>query len=274
MTSPTPNSSDNNNGDNTVVRVYGFLMNPPYGDQSPSCTKLLTFLKMTQTEYEYVPNDVHRGKGSPKGKMPWIYAPELLGDAMSDSTLILDALQRADPAKYDLDVNLSDTEKAIGWAMKVMVEESLYFSILYVRWGTDQFNTVTIPTYFSNLPWFLQKSIGWFIQRKMIRDLRGQGTGLLTDTEITFKAAAELRTLSHFLGDKMYFMGSTISSYDATMYAFLVGFIRGPWDHPIIEAARSHQNLVEYVERMQAQFWGQRMSDPKKNDMQKTSPDV
>jgi len=153
-------AKENDKPTRTGATVYGFAMaNPCEGDRSPFCTKIMTFLKMTQTEYEYVPFHDHQGKGSPKGKMPWIQFPEVLGDeSMGDSTMIIKALIKADPDKYDLDVHLSESEKAIGWAMKTMVEESLYFSaILYPRWATDEFFTLTLPEYFGRETWVVQR---------------------------------------------------------------------------------------------------------------------
>jgi len=252
-------AKENDKPTRTGATVYGFAMaNPCEGDRSPFCTKIMTFLKMTQTEYEYVPFHDHQGKGSPKGKMPWIQFPEVLGDeSMGDSTMIIKALVKADPDKYDLDVHLSDSEKAIGWAMKTMVEESLYFSaVLYPRWATDEFYTLTLPEYFGRESWIVQKAIKYLVRPKVVKILKGQGTGLLTDDEIAQKAQTELQALSNFLGTKKYFMGDRVSSIDATMYSFLVGGINSKWTHPACQAVKDHQNLLEYTERMRAEFWG------------------
>ena len=137
-----------------------------------------------------------------------------------------------------------------------MLEESLYWASFHARWNTDEFDTVTIPAYFPQTSWFFQTFIvGLIIKPKMLSQLRAQGTGLLSDDEVTQKAKAELQAVSDFLGNKTYIMGKRISSFDATVYAWLVGFIKGKWMHPIFQAARGHQNLVDYVNRMQAEFW-------------------
>ena len=239
------------------LRVYGFLPLPPDPDSSPSCIKLLTFLKMTQTEYEYVGAAEHNLKLCPKGKLPYAFGAVLGSKPVGDSTLIIDALMRSDPKKYNLDSHLSKRDHAIGTALKIMLEESCYFNnIVYPRWGSDdQFNNITVPTYFASIPSLLRSSISKMIRKKVLRDLKGHGTGLLEEEEIIAKATKEIGAFSELLGSSKYVLGSQISSYDSTAYAYAAGFIHGDWNHPITEISRGHENIVKYVERMRKEFW-------------------
>lgn len=252
----TPEATTTDTSAEEGVTVYGFLLNDTIaGDLSPFCTKLQTFLKMTKTEYKYVDFNAHMLSGSPKGKMPWIHAPKILGDEkMGDTSIIIDALIAADPETFDLDKHLSAEEKAIGRAFKVMTEESSYWATVYLRWIPES-QSVTIPAFFPGMHWSVQSLAGWYLNRGIQASLKGQGTGLLTDEEITAKANAETKALSDFLGTKKYFMGDKISSYDATIYSFVAPSILGDWKHPICEATKEYQNLVDYVERMQKEFW-------------------
>jgi len=239
------------------IRVYGsHLHDNGIGDMSPFVNKLLTFLKMTKTDYEYVDFDDHVMGGSPKGKIPWMYAPKLLGEEpMGDSSMILQKLSQADPDTFDLDAHLSPEEKAVGLAIKTMMEESHYFAIMHLRSNTADGAAITIPLYFRGYHWAIQKLARLMMWRGVRSQLNGQGTGKLTEEEITTKAQKELQACSDFLGDKNYLMGEKISSFDATFFAFLVGNMKGPWNHPICQASRKHQNLVDYVERMLKEFW-------------------
>lgn len=251
----TPDATPDTSADDGVT-VYGFLLNDTIaGDLSPFCTKLETFLKMTKTEYKFVDINDHMLSGSPKGKMPWIHAPKILGDEkIGDSSIIIDALIAADPDTYDVDKHLSDEEKAIGRAFKVMVEESSYWFTVYLRWVPES-KPVTVPAFFPSFHWSVQSMCGWYLNRNIQAQLKGQGTGLLSDEEITAKAKAETKALSDFLGTKKYFMGDKISSYDATIYSFVSPSVLGDWKHPICDAAKEHQNLVDYVGRMRKEFW-------------------
>ena len=244
-----------------LLQVYGFLPLKPDPDCSPACIKLLTFLKMTNTQYEYYNVSQHNMKHSPKGKMPYVTGGPIIGRKyMGDSTLIIDELIQVNPTKYDLDRHLSPKERAIATSIKIMLEESCYFTcIVYPRWQNDeQYYTVTLPTYFKNLPYLVRLFIGKFIIRpKMIRDLKGQGSGLLTEEEVYQKATQEIQALSEFLGSNKYILGEKLTTLDATVYGYVAAMIQGTFSHPITKFARSKTNLVQYVERMRTEFWSE-----------------
>lgn len=237
------------------MQVYGFIPLAPDPDSSPACIKLLTFLKMTKNEFDLVPLSEHGMNGSPKGKVPWAHAAILGTKPMADSSLIMDALVRADPAKYDLDAHLTKEEHAMGTAFRIMLEESTYFAFAAVRWKTDEFERCSVPLYFSSVPFLLRGLIAKQIRRKILRDLKGQGIGLLDDKEVLQKAEKEIRALSVFLGSKKYLLGNRLSSYDAAVYAYCAAMIQGDWQHPLIEAAKGCRNIVDYVARMRNEFW-------------------
>ena len=250
-TSPPPNT--------TKLQVYGFVPLKPDPDCSPACIKLLTFLKMANTEYEYYNVSQHNMKHSPKGKMPYVTGGDVFQSKyVGDSTLIIDELIKVNPTKYDLDIHLTPKERAIGTALKTMVEESCYFNcIVYPRWQNDeQYYNVTLPTYFKKLPYIVRFFIGkLFIRPKMVRDLKGQGSGLLSEEEVYHKATKEIQAISEFLGNNKYIMGEKLTTYDSTIYGYVAAMIQGNFYHPITKYARSKTNLVEYVERMRNEFW-------------------
>ena len=239
-------------------RVYGFLpIDGHDADASPACLKLETFLKMTSTDFDLLFFPQHEMKGSPKGKMPWIHWDAIHdGRPLSDSTLIINELVRKDPSKYDLDSHLTKEEKAIATAFKTMLEESVYFQMFYARWKSPEFERVSEPLYFATFPFFVRWLVGKQVCGKMLRDLSGQGTGLLTESEVLEKFLLELDATAIYLGDKKYFMGDKLTSYDATVFAYLASLMTGDWEHPIFNAAREkHPNLVNYVNRMRVEFW-------------------
>ncbi|KAL9189861.1 hypothetical protein ACHAXT_009536 [Thalassiosira profunda] len=238
------------------LQVYGFLPLGPDPDSSPFCIKLLTWLKMARIDFDYVPFPSHGMKGSSKGKMPYVYGGPVFADApVGDSSLIIDALVQSDPKKYDLDAHLSKEERAIGTAFKVMIEESCYWSLIHVRWNGPEFERYTSPFYFGSVPSFLRGMISRKVQGKIRRDLRGQGTGLLDESEILAKWKKEVGALADFLGDTEYLLGSRTSSFDATVYAFLAAVVQGEWRHEICDVVRGYPNLMDYIARMRKEFW-------------------
>jgi len=244
------------------MRVHGFLPLGPDPDCSPPCTKLLTFLKMTKTDFEFVPYEEHEMKDAPKGKMPFVLCSELSEDYKGDSLLIMDALVRKNPVQYDLDSHLTAEQHAVGKAFCAMLEESFYFlGVHHVRWNTAEFDRYTGPLYFSSVPSFLRGIVMKQCRTKMLRDLKGQGTRLLNDDEVIIKANQEIMAVSDFLGSKKYFLGDRVSSYDASIYAHLAGAIQGDWQHPICETVRGCENIVNYVQRMRDEFWPELQSE-------------
>mmetsp|Transcript_22485 Transcript_22485/g.46662 ORF Transcript_22485/g.46662 Transcript_22485/m.46662 type:complete len:220 (-) Transcript_22485:198-857(-) len=201
----------------------------------------------------------HEMKNSTRTKkMPYIHWDRINdGMIMGDSTLIVNGLVRTDPGTFDLDDHLTPEQVAIGIAFKTMLEESMYFYGTYVRWVTSQFDEVTVPTYFADIP-LPPPFKGMLIKRirgKMIRDVKGHGVALLDDAEVVAKFRMELGAVSDYLGSKKYFMGDKVSSFDATVFGFVALFAQGEWEHEIIVAARNCKNLMAYVERMKREFW-------------------
>ena len=89
----------------------------------------MAFLRMVGIPYEFVPASDHRMVDAPKGKVPWVWHKDINGgQPMGDSQFIIDEIV-ANPAfpVLDLDARLSQESRAIGTAVRCMLEESLYF---------------------------------------------------------------------------------------------------------------------------------------------------
>ena len=71
-------------------------------------------------------------RNAPRGKLPYI---EDDGDIIPDSANIRHYLE----TKYvvDFDIDLNDRQRAIGHAAATMIEERLYWAIVYSRWMDD-----------------------------------------------------------------------------------------------------------------------------------------
>lgn len=256
------------------LTIYGFL--PIYdpsnesshlaADCSPFCLKLATYLRIcgVDHDYKYATDADYDLNNAPKGKVPFAHWERLnSGELMGDSTLIMKALMDVDPHTFNIDKHLTAEERAIGVAIKTMLEESTYWSIINVRWLTnDQFKQTTGPKYMAKLvplPSFLKTMVINSIRCKTIKNARSQGTGLLTDDERKTKFEMELKALSDFLGDKTYIMGNKVSSFDATVYAWVECMTQG-WEHDMFESARDCKKLMGYASRMKGEFFGMQNS--------------
>lgn len=242
----------------TKPTIYGFQPIAPDADSAPACLKLATYLRICGVDFDHVYFE-HGMKGSPKGKIPWIHWDRInSGRPMGDSTLIVNALMKFDPNTYDIDRHLTDEQRAIGLAFKTMLEESTYWTgVVNVRWLSDQVNEITVPTYFNNMP--IPSLLKPFIINKIKGNVKqqalGQGTALLSEAERKEKFDMELKAISDYLGDNKYILGDKVSSFDATVFAWLAVLTQGTWKHAICDSVRECSNLMDYVQRIRNEFW-------------------
>ena len=65
----------------------------------------------------------------------------------------------------------------------------------------------------------------------------------------------EVKALSDLLGNKAYIMGDRVSSYDASVYAWIACVSQGGWEHDLSAMMREYKNLIDYAERMKEEFY-------------------
>lgn len=217
------------------------------GNLSPFCTKLETYLRMTQTPYESKPPSM---RGAPKGKIPYAV---LDGEAVGDSQLIIERLERA-RGERALDHGLSAHAAATGRAVRRMIEEGTYFAAMYMRWIRDEGFAMVAPEMKKVLPGPAGLIVR-MIRGNVRKTLRAQGTGRHSNDEIVAMAIADYQAVSELLGDQPYLLGDAPRTVDATLYAFLEGVLRPPADSPIKRAVQGRANLVAYLERLRKQYW-------------------
>lgn len=210
---------------------------------SPFCVKVETYLKMTGIPYKVVvENDPRRG---PKGKMPVLKDGDKI---IPDSGFILDYLKN----KFGniLDAHLTTEQQAMANAVRRMIEENLYFVILYSRW-IDPVGKKFINNAFKQFfPRLLSPLILAIIRRNLKKQAYGQGIGRHTRDEIYSIGKQDIHAIATLLGSNRYFFGDKPTSIDATIYAFLSVIVYTPLDNPLREVVCNNQRLMEYVARM------------------------
>ena len=231
-----------------MIKLYQFP--PAWGlpNPSPFCLKLETYLHMAKLPYQnvYVPFP----QRAPKGKLPFI---EDNGKRMGDSTLIIEYLKKTYGDSFDQ--SLRDSEKAQVHALRVMVEEHLYWCLLYYRWCPPGNWQKTKEAFFSRLPIVLRNIVPELVKKGVIKQLHGQGMGRHSATEIAEAATKDLWVLAEFLADRAFFLGNNPTSIDATMYGFLANVIWAPQESPIKEFTESQTNLIAFCERMKERYY-------------------
>lgn len=236
------------------LRVYGVMPIRNDPDLSPACARLLAFCRLAHVPYDYVDNARSAHVPAPKSKRPFATGGVLGAEVVSDAHFVVERLRQAGFGKK-LDSWLSEEQRAVATAFGAMLEESVYWGVIHVRWATSQFERVTVNTFFSSVPAEVRVRVAHALRAKVLEEQWAQGTGRHTDAEVTSKIGKQILAVSTYLGSKRYFFGDKPSSVDATVYAFCACFMQGEWRHSLVELANTCPNLVEYVGRMRAELF-------------------
>ena len=212
------------------------------------CVKIETFLRMTKQPYQVVDSLPLKG---PRGKLPFIVDK---GKKVSDSRLIVNYLK----STYGdtLDAHLSPTEISIAKAFQRLLEEHLYWISMMSRWNYTEANWQTNKkAIFSVLPPVARDLAALVYRRRINSQILGHGIGRLSSQEAFDLGKEDIDALADFLADKPYFMGDKPTSLDASAYGILVNTLGCPIESPIKDHALTKKNLVDYCQRMQAEFF-------------------
>ena len=227
-----------------MIRLFIF---PPLmagtPNPGPFCVKLETALRLAGVQYEVC--HVTRPDQGPKGKIPYV---EIDGERIGDSTLIIERLKET--RGIDLDAHLSPRERAQSLALQRMLEEHLYFILVYSRWIEPTNWEKIRKLFFGNMPFPLRLIVPRMAHKGTIEKLSGQGIGRHTRDEIFDFGAKDLDALSEILGDKPFVFGEKPSLVDTTAFALVVSILGPDFDSPLKAHAMGLPNLVAYAERM------------------------
>lgn len=215
---------------------------------SPFCLKLDAYLRIAGIPFQAVV-DATPFRG-PKGKLPWI---EHQGKKIGDSGFIIEYLESrfgCDPSKV-----LSPAERAVSLSMRRLVEENLYWTMVYDRWMVDEnwrsFRSVVL----GGVPSPLRPVVAVVARRGVRRQLEGHGIGLHSRDEIHAIGRRDIGAIADFLGDKPFLMGRTATTIDASVYGVLTNVMNVPIASPIQDEALKRANLVGYVERFKSRYF-------------------
>ncbi|MCF6292675.1 MAG: glutathione S-transferase family protein [Robiginitomaculum sp.] len=228
------------------------LFQPPpsfnAANASPFCIKLEVLLKMAKLPYEIViEGDPRKG---PTGKIPFV---EIDGKLIGDSGLIQNLLEAERGVNFH--ENLTDEQKAISLAFTRLIEEHLYWVLVYSRWMEDENWLVLKSAFFGQLPIPLRWILPNVIKKQVLKNMIGHGIARHDKTTIYQMAGENLTAIAGFLDDKPYAFGDQANTLDATLYGLLSAIIDADMNSELKTAALSHDNLVNYTSRMREEFF-------------------
>jgi glutathione S-transferase len=226
---------------------------PAWGlpDISPFCVKVELYCKMAGIPYSTTLGDPRK---APKGKMPLLVDS---GRTIPDSGAIVEHLEatRGRP----LDRSLTPRQLAISTAVRSMLEEHLYFVVLYLRWHQDSGWRVYLPTFLDmfgqyGIPRPLRPLLAFQARRSVKRTLHGQGTSRHRLEEVEAAGKRIIDALGE-LCEGPFFFGEQPSSVDASVFAFVQGIVTPPFEGPLKEHTRKHPKLRPYYEHVRALYF-------------------
>ncbi len=215
---------------------------------SPFCLKLDAFLRMAGIAHESIttPNPF----GGPKKKAPWI---DYKGSKLGDSTLIIDFLKHE--FDVDPDAHLNAQQRGTAVAIQRLIEENLYWAMVYDRWARDENWPVLKNTVLGSIPTPVRTILAPLARRDVKKQLAGHGLGLHSPEDIEAIAAKDIGALAELLGEQTWFFGDRISMTDATVYSLLANIALVEFASPIKAMIQSHPDLAGWLERFRDEIY-------------------
>jgi len=215
---------------------------------SPFCLKLETYLKMADIPFEYA--YAVDPRKSPTGKFPAI---EDNGKLICDSRIIIHYLKETYGDK--LDQHLTVEQKAIALGMQRLIEESLYWGLVYSRWIDPVGWKVVCPAFFGHLKLPLRFILPMMLRKKVRRELKGQGLGRLPENQIYDLCKQDIKAVADFIKGKTFAFGDEPTSLDAIIFGTMMNFIIPPVESPLKTYALEFPHIKEYCNRMLDRYY-------------------
>jgi len=236
-------------GENVVV-LHQFPRPGTIPNLSPFPIKLETFLRAMKIEYV---NDFEEPL-SEKQKCPWI---TMNGQDVSDSQLCVEFLM--DKLGKDMDSHLTDEETATARAIRIMVEEHLYWGLAVYRWVHDggryleNFKSLLGP----GVPAWVVRKVRAQVGKMVMGQARSAGLGRHSREELEEMCCRDLRALDTLLGNKSYMMGDKPALVDCTVFGFLCQLLHGAPPTCVYRRLVEEEcsNLGNYFVRVKQMFW-------------------
>jgi glutathione S-transferase len=229
-----------------MITLYAF--GPFFGcpDASPFVMKGEMLLKLAGLPYQ---TDTRGFTRAPKGKLPYILDD---GAVVADSTLIRLHIEKK--YGFDFDAGLSQRDRGVAWSVEKMLEDHLYWLMVYWRWMIDENFDRGPRHFFDRAPALIRPLIIGMVRRKVRANLHAHGLGRHNADEKNALAARCIDALSQVLGDNAYLMGPKPCGADATAFAFIAAALPEIFASPLRDKVLACGNLVAYRDRLMREF--------------------
>ena len=227
-----------------MIKLYQFP--PVFGrNVSPFTLKLETWLKLAGLPYQVVA--IRNPGQGPKGKLPFIEDDD--GSFIADSSLIIEHLSRS--RGIDLDAGLDARQRAEALALQRLVEEHLYFVLVWSRWLDREGWQTWRQALLGSIPPPLRQIAAIALRRRVRNGLYAEGLGRHRRDEIYAMGEADLAALASVLGARPFFAADRPTTIDATAYGTLANILLVPVESGLKRSAAGFANLVAWTDAME-----------------------
>ena len=208
---------------------------------SPFCVKAEYLLNMSGQSWQR--EDTNDPRNAPRGKLPVLRTPEGL---VHDSDYIKTYLENKGA---DFDGHLSPKDLVTAHALRRMVEEHMYFTLVLDRWERDTVWPTIRETYFFEIPKILRSLIAGGLRKGLLKGMNVQGLGRLTWDERMERVEKDLDCIRAQLGDKPFLFGDKPTSFDASTASMLGAARSTPVETTLSKRVSQDALLCAYVDR-------------------------
>ena len=222
-----------------------FQPKPNFGlpNASPFCLKLEAFLRWQKIPFQIKNALPFEG---PYKKVPFV---NYQGNQLGDSSHIIETLIKDNQIQYSESLDL-----AIGHSFQRVVEEHLYWTVVYFRWQDDNAWPTLRDAFFGHIPTFLRPFIINSARKQATRALAAQGIGRLPKEMIIARATSDLAALDRHLQQQPYIAGEQMTHYDLAVWAVLSQLVDCDLKIQLTDVALSFKTIPRYVERIKQQL--------------------
>jgi len=232
-----------------TIKLYGFGSTLGLPDPSPFVVKIETYLRMADIPYEKT-SELSGLRKAPKGKLPFITDGN---NTVADTEFIIAYLK--DQHQVDLDRWLSKAAQRQAYLIRKSLDENMYWCLVYSRWAVDEVWSTYKKALFAKMPGLLRTLLPPVVRRGMMKTLKQQGVGRHSLDEVKIITHQTFSALSSILADQPYFFGEQPCSLDASVFAFIGGFIQIELETPFTALALQHNNLVDFCDRVRTTYF-------------------
>lgn len=215
--------------------LFGLEDNNPYG------LKIFAFLTMNRLTFEH--RHVLDTSAAPRGQLPYLDDD---GEIIGDSDAIIAHLKQR--YKLPLDDAFSAENECTDLLLRRTLDD-LYWVMSYSRWRDDRYWPSFRDALLAQHPQ-LTADVLDTARRYNFERYRYQGIGRYEPEAAYARGLADLRAISHLLGEGPFIFGAEPSSPDAGLYGFIASIYFYEIDTPLKRYVLTQENLMNHCEAM------------------------